>query len=104
MLVDESWLLDPAHGALGQRLGRFDALANVFLAGPLFAPAREALGIAGQPVAPRARLLASVSPVAADAVLVRFAATSVEELIRDLRARLFAIPALLGDDPWARRA
>ena len=102
-VLDESWLLDPAHGALGERLGRFDALGTVFLAGPLFAGARATL-MEAESARPRARVLASVSPVAEDAAVVRLAAISVEELIRDLRARLFAIPDLLRDDPWARRA
>jgi urease accessory protein len=101
-VLDESWLLDSAHGALGGRLGRFEALATVLLAGPMFASARAALRarIDGEPVRTRARLLESASALGADALLVRFAAASVEELVGTLRDRLAAIPALLGDDPW----
>jgi urease accessory protein len=105
-VLDESWLLDAAHGALGDRLGRFEALATVLLAGPMFASARAALRaqVDGGPVRTRARLLESGSALGADALVVRFAAASVEELVGTLRDRLAAIPALLGDDPWARRS
>jgi len=105
-LLDESWLLDAEHGVLGDRLGRFEALATLLLAGPLFAPVREELRarLDGRPVGARSRLLESASALAADVLVVRFAATSVEELTHALRHRLAAVPALLGDDPWARRA
>lgn len=105
MLLDESWLLDPAHGALGDRLGRFEALATVLVAGPLFSRMRDELrsGIEAQPPARRARLVGSASLLADDVLVARFAAASVEELVRALRARFVAIAPLLGDDPWARR-
>jgi len=105
-LLDESWLLDPSHGALADRLGRFEALATLLLAGPLFGPVREELRsqLEARPVRARSRLLESASAIAADVLVVRLAAASVEELVQALRARLAAIPALLGDDPWARRA
>ena len=105
-LLDESWLLDAAHGALADRLGRFEALATVLLAGPLFAAARERLlaQLDAKPVVARSRLLESASALGADALVIRLAAASVEELLGALRTRLGAIPALLGDDPWARRA
>jgi urease accessory protein len=64
---------------------------------------RDRLALDG-PVAPRAPVVISASRLADDAMLVRLAAISVEELIRELRARLHDIPLLLGDDPWARRA
>ena len=105
-LFDEAWLLDPAHGTLARRLGRFEALATVLLAGPLFSVVRDELrsGIEAGPPERRARLLQSASVLADDVLVVRFAAASVEELVRALRARFAAIAALLGDDPWARRA
>jgi urease accessory protein len=105
-LLDECWLLEPEHGPLRDRLGRFEALATLLLAGPLFGPARDELRsrIEARPVGARSALLESASALAADVMVVRFAAASVEELVRALRARLAAIPLLLGDDPWARRA
>jgi urease accessory protein len=104
-VLDESWLLDRAHGALPARLGRFEALATVLLLGPAFAEMadRWRAELDAQPPAAASAVLESGSAVEGGAVL-RLAGTSVEELSRRLRARLAALPALLGDDPWARRA
>ncbi len=103
--VDERWMLDPAHGALTERLGRFNALASVLLMGPALASAREALAaqVSALPVASRAALIPSVSPLGDDGLLLRAAAVSVEELLRATRTWLAFLPPLLGDDPWARR-
>ncbi|WP_239576337.1 urease accessory protein UreD [Archangium primigenium] len=105
-LFDERWLLDPAHGALPERLGRFDALATVLLVGPAFAEAREALAIqVGKlPVIPRAGLICSTSPLGTEGLVLRAAATSAETLLRSAREWLGFLASLLGDDPWARRA
>jgi len=105
-VLDESWLLDPAHGPLRERLGRFEALGTVLLAGPLFASAAEALRaqLEQRPVLPRSGLIESATALAGDVVVARLACTSVQDLLQTLRARLDGIPALLGDDPWARRA
>ena len=105
-LLDESWLLDPRHGALGDRLGRFEAIATLVLAGPLFAPIREQVCSRAETGTPgaRARLLESVSTIGDGVLVVRLAAVSVEEMMGALRVRLAALPAFLGDDPWARRA
>ncbi|RKH59909.1 urease accessory protein UreD [Corallococcus aberystwythensis] len=104
-LVDERWVLDPAHGALPERLGRFDALASVLLVGPALASAREALAarVAGLPVKPRAREVISASPLGEDGLLLRVAAVSLETLLATTRDWLSFLPGLLGDDPWARR-
>src|SRR3989442_907626 len=56
------------------------------------------------PVLPRAGLVESATALAGDVVVARLASASVQDLLQALRARLEAIPALLGDDPWARRA
>jgi urease accessory protein len=104
--LDERWLLDPAHGGLRSRLGRFEALATVLVAGPLFATlgARWRAGLDSQPPSARASLVESASALEGGALVVRLAGASVEELLRALRTRLASVPALLGDDPWARRA
>jgi urease accessory protein len=105
-LIDEAVLLDPAHGALAERLGRFRALATLVVAGPLFGAVRASIRsrIDAAPVPRGATLLESVSPLGADALLVRLAGTSVEEVLHALRAHLCDIPSLLGDDPWRRDA
>ncbi|MBZ4336161.1 urease accessory protein UreD [Corallococcus sp. AS-1-12] len=104
-LVDERWVLDPAHGALPERLGRFDALASVLLVGPALKDARESLAarVAGLPVQPRAREVVSASPLGEDGLLLRVAAVSLETLLATTRDWLSFLPGLLGDDPWARR-
>lgn len=105
-LIDERWLLDPAHGALPERLGRFDALGTVLLVGPALDSAREALAarIGALPVTPRAGLVCSASPLGTDGLVLRAAASSAEALLRTAREWLSFVPALLGDDPWVRRA
>ncbi|NVJ21866.1 urease accessory protein UreD [Myxococcus sp. AM011] len=104
-LVDERWLLDPTHGTLPERLGRFEAMATLLLVGPALATVREALHarITALPVTSRALLIPSSSPLGTQGLLVRAAAMSVEELVRTTRDWLSFLPALLGDDPWARR-
>ena len=105
-LLDERWLLDPAHGALPARLGRFEALATVLLVGPALASARQALAehVGALPLTPRAGLVLSASPLGPDALVLRAAATSPEHLLRSAREWLAFLPSLLGDDPWIRRA
>ena len=105
-VLDETWLLDPAHGPLADRLGRFEALATVLLAGPLLAGARASAKerIDAGPVRRGARLVEAASPLGDEALLIRLAATSAEEAVHAARAHLASVPALLGDDPWGRRA
>jgi len=104
-LLDDALLLEPAHGPLAARLGPFDALATMLLAGPLVAEAAAQIRarIDAQPLSPGARLHAAASPIGADALLVRLAARSIEELLAAMRAHFAFLPSLLGDDPWARR-
>ncbi len=104
-LLDERWLLEPAHGPLPERLGRFDALATVVLVGPALVQAREALAaqLSALPVTPRAGLLCAASPLGTEGLVLRAAAVSVEELLSTTRSWLSFLPSLLGDDPWARR-
>lgn len=104
-VLDETLLLDGAHGPLSARLGRFDCFATVVLRGPLLA-ASAALAlerIAATPVARDSPLLEAASPIAGGAV-IRLAAVSVEAGARRVREVLSALPLLLGDDPFARRA
>ncbi len=98
-IVRDTVELDPAHGSIALRLGRFAALATVIAIGPqaslaMVSPVRTA--------GDHAPWLAVASPLA-EGTLVRAAAASVGELHRGLRALLDGIPALLGDDPFARK-
>lgn len=108
-LINDAVLLDPAHGKLSDRLGPFDALATIFLSGPLLAQSCKALeeSISGNPLTANAPILSSASPIGRDGLLIRLASrsadTSMDQLIATMRGHLAQVPKLLGDNPWARR-
>jgi len=96
-LIDEAWLLDQAHGAVQARLGRFGALATLLAAGPRFA------GLRCEP-RPVGREIEAVSPLGADAFVLRVAAPTTEEALAAVRLRVEPLRSLLGDYPWRRDA
>lgn len=101
--VHDAVLLDPAHGELAARLGRFDAIATILLIGPRVRALREA-ATASAPAPTRAAALAqAVSPLGEDGALIRIAGASVEAVTAAVRATLIDLGALLGDDPFARK-
>lgn len=102
LLLDDPLVLDPAHGDLHARMGRFDAFATLILAGPRIAPLLDAAR-ALPPPARRAALVMSASPLGDDGLLVRIAGERVEDVTRAARARLEGLSSLLGDDPFARK-
>ncbi|MDY7225795.1 urease accessory protein UreD [Hyalangium rubrum] len=95
--------LDPGEGDLPHRMGRFEALGMLAVFGPQTAALREALLAPPAPLRRRASLVEAASPLGEDGALLRVAATSVEEATLALRERLRSLPALLGDDPLARK-
>jgi urease accessory protein len=103
-IVEERLLLDPAHGPLAGRLGRFDALCTLLIAGDSLRAQRDDLArrIGASPLRPRADRVEQANELEG-ALLVRIAAVSLEDAARALREHLRFLPALLGDDPWARR-
>lgn len=109
LVLHDAVLLDTDHGDLGERMGRFEALATVSLVGPHFRPLIErALGIS-TPLTRRADVLVSASPLPSPAdtreagAVVRVAATSIERLTTAIRELLRNLPEILGDDPFARK-
>lgn len=104
LLLRERTLLDPRHGSLADRLGRFDALGTIILAGEPLRTVRAAIvrELSASPVEPRAQIVEQANDLGA-ALHLRFAAVSIEDAIQTIRARLAFLPELLGDDPWARR-
>jgi len=104
-VIEEGILLDPAHGPIAERFGRFEVLCTLLLAGDALAAPRAAIAaeLASLPVPARTDRMESANLLGDDALLVRMAAASVEDARRTIRARLRFLPALLGDDPWARR-
>jgi len=103
-VVHERTLLDQEHGPVAERLGRFDVLCTILLAGELLHTARTSLAssLAVAPLHPRADAVEQANDVG-DALVVRLAAVSLEQALRTVRERLAFLPELLGDDPWARR-
>jgi len=101
-LLDERWLLDPEHGPLEERMGRFGAIGTLLLAGPLFAGLAQGVRdrVDAAPAGGGSALLESASPLRDGALVVRAAAPSVQQLVQRLRHHLAALPSLLGDDPW----
>ncbi len=91
-------------GDLRARMGRFDVVAVIVLAGARVSADVDALldGCATLPVPIRADILLSSARLEAGAVL-RIAGTSIEGVTRAIRERLSFIPSLLGDDPWSRK-
>ncbi len=100
--LDERWLLDPEHGPLEERMGRFGAIGTLLLVGPLFSIIAEAIRahVEDGPARPGAPLVESASPLRDGALVVRLAAPSVQQLVQRLRHHLATLPSLLGDDPW----
>ena len=92
-------------GPIAERFGRFEVLCTLLLAGDALAAPRAAIAaeLASLPVPARTDRMESANLLGDDALLVRMAAASVEDARRTIRARLRFLPALLGDDPWARR-
>ena len=101
-LLRDGLLLDPAHGALGTRLGRFDALATLVAVGPQ-ARALRAVWVRPDALACGAPVLVAPSAPAEDVAVVRIAATSTADLRATLGSLLQPLADLLGDDPLARK-
>lgn len=105
MAVHDPVALRAADGDLAQRLGRFDVLATVVLAGAaLRAEAAQLLErVASQAMERRAELILAASPLGPDGCILRLGATSTEQTARAIRALLHFLPSRLDDDPWRRK-
>ena len=107
--AERSLLLDPVcldarEARIAPRFGRFDAIATIVLLGPAVADHAAALleRLAQERLARRGEALVTASPLG-DGALVRILATSASVLAEQARVALSFLPALLGDDPWARK-
>ena len=105
LICHDAVTLAAADGDLSERLGRFDVLATVVLAGPVAAEAAASLVAASAAAPPqrRADLVSVAAPIGDRAAHIRLAGTSVEQVGRAIRAALGFVPLFLGDDPWARK-
>ena len=105
VVLAESVLLDPRHGPIAERFGRFEVLATLLLAGERLRTYYDALRDQLQqlPATARSTLIESANALGQDALLVRMASLSLEDALRSIRRHLSFLPLLLGDDPWTRR-
>lgn len=103
-VVHDAMALRAADADIGERVGRFNVLALVLLLGPRFSDHAAALlrEQAEHAVDRRAALLRAATPVG-DGCLIRIASTALEPAISTVRRQLACLPAMLGDDPWARK-
>jgi urease accessory protein len=105
LIVHDSMALRAADGELARRLGRFNALAVIVIAGTaLRTEARRLIAESSrQAVARRADQIMTVMPIGDDGCIVRIAGVSSEHVGCKMRETVQFIPQRLGDDPWARK-
>jgi urease accessory protein len=104
MLID-AIRLSPDQGDLAARMGRFDVLCTVVIAGLRWSDAAQQIlaSINDRRVERRADILIAGSQLKDDGCLLRIAGRSVEQVTGLVRAYLSCVSALLNDDPWARK-
>ena len=105
LAIHDAVRLDREDGDLATRLGRFDVLAVVAIAGaPLAADARRIADAIGR-IAPARRppVIVSAAATAGPGCVIRLAGAGVEAVRDAIRHWLAFVPALAGDDPWARK-
>jgi len=104
LILLDATLLDPLHGDLLARMGRFDAMATVLAVGPRSREVGAAiLAAAASSPGKGASRLASATTLGPDATMGRLAASSAREAIAAIRELVGAVASQLGDDPFARR-
>jgi urease accessory protein len=105
LVLHDATALRSADGDLATRIGRFDVLALIAIAGDALQEDAAAIvaSINQQPIARRSDLVIAGAPLAGSGCVVRVAGRSVEQVGRHLRRLLGFVPALLGDDPWSRK-
>ena len=108
LVLGDSLLLSSGEGPLAERMDRFECLCLIALVGPA---AREHGAVASERIA-RLKARARVDLLVASAPLgpggeaghvIRLAGESPEAVARAARDYLSFVPAVLGDDPWARK-
>jgi urease accessory protein len=105
LLVHDALALRASDGNLAQRLGRFEVFAVVTLVGALVRTEAAAIvsSVNARPLARISDLLIAATALGDRGCVVRIAATSVERVGRTIRELVRFVPALLDDDPWARK-
>jgi urease accessory protein len=108
--VNDTLVLDPAHGSVAARMERFDILATAFAIGPKLTPLRQFAFASIPRLVRRSDVVQATSALGGgargdtDAALLRIGASSVECGLTALRAHLAPhVAALLGDNPFVRK-
>jgi urease accessory protein len=99
----EATKLDPAHGPLVERMGRFDVFLSVIAIGPRFAAVRDAMLAPLPRPTPSDTAVVAVSPVGGESAIARVMASGFESASGALRPGFVALAGALGDDPFARK-
>ncbi len=103
----DATLLDPGHGAIAERMGRFDVVLSLAVFGPRFAAVRAVAlasgGAGGDVGVSDGSVIAAASPLGPDGCIVRVAAERFESASRVLRSSFAALAQGLGDDPFVRK-
>jgi urease accessory protein len=104
-VLHDALALRADDGDLRDRLGRFEVLAVLLILGTRMREraAEIAARVAEMPIRRRPDQLVTATPIGECGCLLRVAATSVEQTARTVREYLGFLPALLGDNPWARK-
>jgi urease accessory protein len=102
VLIDAT-LLDPSHGSVDDRMGRFDVVLSLVVLGRRFAGVRDAMVAADDARVGDDSTIAAVSLLGGDGCIVRVAAERFESASRVLRSSFVALARALGDDPFARK-
>jgi urease accessory protein len=95
--------LDPAHGPLQDRMGRFDVVLTFAVFGPRLGAVREAMLAQRPGPSPGDPAVVSASPLGSDGAILRVAAVHVEAASLALRPSFEKMTSVLGDDPFARK-
>jgi urease accessory protein len=105
VILFDALRLSPSEGDLAARMGRFDVLSTVAIAGPRWrdAAARALAAVAERSVERRPDLLLAAAPLQDAGCLLRVAGRSVEQVSAVIRGYLSCLSSLLNDDPWARK-
>ena len=105
LVLFDALRLSAAEGELAARMGRFDVLCTVAIAGPrCHDAARRAMAMAAdRGIERRADVLLAAAPMQDAGCLLRIAGRSVEQVSAQVRDALSFISSLLDDDPWARK-
>ena len=104
-ILRDALRLSPAEGDLPRRMGRFDVLSTVVIAGPHWRDAvRETLAAAADRRVERGSdMLVAAAPLQDIGCLLRIAGRSTDQVSALIRGCLSSIRLLLNDDPWTRK-